>query len=303
METLEAIARIRQKTALKWLKFSRRSTPEPTRLYHYTSQDGLIGIISSNTLWASNVLYLNDSSEFAHGIEVARECINTVAKSVSCEATERLLQLAPSLLDLSALTQGREFFACCFCENPDLLSQWRGYADFVGGYAIGLDVNEMRKSVIAQQAALFPLDYGFNGNQELLRSDLELLSDALASCVEQSPEHIEKFVSAALEELELLLQFRVFSLKHPGFAEEREWRVLANFATNDLQNVRFRQGRHTLIPYVALQLGPDGKLPISHVVHGPAANPQLASRSIELLLETYGFSGVSVSGSSIPLRA
>jgi hypothetical protein len=38
--------------------------PPPETLYHYTTQDGLLGIIQSRSLWATNVSYMNDSTEF-----------------------------------------------------------------------------------------------------------------------------------------------------------------------------------------------------------------------------------------------
>jgi hypothetical protein len=36
----------------------------PPILYHYTSQDGLLGILDSKSIWASKVQYLNDEQEF-----------------------------------------------------------------------------------------------------------------------------------------------------------------------------------------------------------------------------------------------
>jgi len=32
-------------------------------LYHYTRLDGLLGIVKSKSLWASNIYYFNDASE------------------------------------------------------------------------------------------------------------------------------------------------------------------------------------------------------------------------------------------------
>src|SRR5437868_11310878 len=35
-------------------------------LWHYTSPNGMLGIIASKSLWATNILYLNDVEEFYH---------------------------------------------------------------------------------------------------------------------------------------------------------------------------------------------------------------------------------------------
>jgi hypothetical protein len=71
----EAAARIRIEIGDLGLRFAGRTSPRPKRLFHYTSQAGLLGIITSNVLWATNVLYLNDSSELAYGLSIAeRSC-------------------------------------------------------------------------------------------------------------------------------------------------------------------------------------------------------------------------------------
>lgn len=41
-------------------------------LYHYTSQRGLLGILESKKLWMTNILYLNDSSEFIYTWELVK---------------------------------------------------------------------------------------------------------------------------------------------------------------------------------------------------------------------------------------
>ena len=45
--------------------FSKVLRSKPTELlYHYTDAKGLIGILESRQIWASNIRHLNDSSEF-----------------------------------------------------------------------------------------------------------------------------------------------------------------------------------------------------------------------------------------------
>ena len=47
----------------------------PVELYHYTTQDGLIGIFDSNLLWASKIHYLNDSTEFELALTLAKDVL------------------------------------------------------------------------------------------------------------------------------------------------------------------------------------------------------------------------------------
>ena len=43
--------------------------PQET-LYHYTSFKGLLGIVDSGVLWASDVRYMNDSAEMKHTVDL-----------------------------------------------------------------------------------------------------------------------------------------------------------------------------------------------------------------------------------------
>jgi hypothetical protein len=46
-------------------------------LYHYTSADSLLGIAKSKALWASNVYFLNDSSEITHACDVLNDVLES----------------------------------------------------------------------------------------------------------------------------------------------------------------------------------------------------------------------------------
>jgi hypothetical protein len=55
--------------------------PPPEFLYHYTSQDGLLGIVKSGTLWSTNIFYMNDSTEFRQPLGMLRERVNKELQS------------------------------------------------------------------------------------------------------------------------------------------------------------------------------------------------------------------------------
>jgi hypothetical protein len=66
-------------------------------------------------------------------------------------------------------------FAISFCDDGDLLSQWRGYGSFGSGYAIGF---EPRKFDILQLVKLIEVQYGFEGVQELALDVLSIFVEA-----------------------------------------------------------------------------------------------------------------------------
>jgi hypothetical protein len=108
----------------------------PDILYHYTGQIGLLGIIEQAELWATKIQYMNDATEFGLALRLARQelenIINNSAHSSEKAASVRLQESLHGLEDIN-------IFAVCFCENGDLLSQWRGYAGGKYGYSIGFD--------------------------------------------------------------------------------------------------------------------------------------------------------------------
>jgi len=47
----------------------------PATLYHYTSQKGLLGIIGQGEIWATDILYLNDTMEYRYAVNLLSENI------------------------------------------------------------------------------------------------------------------------------------------------------------------------------------------------------------------------------------
>lgn len=69
-----------------------------TYLYHYTTAEGLIGIMRNRNIWATDVFYLNDWEEFLGGINLARDylvCLRNEA--ATCKVSLRLSYLTGSL--------------------------------------------------------------------------------------------------------------------------------------------------------------------------------------------------------------
>ena len=50
-----------------------KEQPEPELLYHYTTLDGFLGIIRNSELLATDIRYLNDTSEFRTVPDLAAE--------------------------------------------------------------------------------------------------------------------------------------------------------------------------------------------------------------------------------------
>jgi hypothetical protein len=99
----------------------------PEFLYHYTSQDGLLGIVQSRAIWATNISYMNDATEFGLARDRLLEEIRT--RYIRKASVDVVSWITTKITDSPICVS-------CFCEDGDLLSQWRGYAGDGYGYSL-----------------------------------------------------------------------------------------------------------------------------------------------------------------------
>jgi hypothetical protein len=116
------------------------AAPLPKFLYHYTTGDGLLGIMQSSTLWATHIAYLNDSAEFRGASDMLKERLKQEFDSndtlVDINTLSPRKQLALWLWEVTDRLHSASLYVICFCVDGDLLSQWRGYSGSYG-YSVG----------------------------------------------------------------------------------------------------------------------------------------------------------------------
>jgi hypothetical protein len=249
-------------------------------LWHYTGAVGLLGILDHRVLFASDVWFLNDASEvrFAQGrmLERVRQHLGP---------DQPWLQ---ELLDVSEAKPGwlDDVFVTSFCEEPDLLSQWRGYA--AEGYAIGFAADGLAALGAGPGGPrLVRVDYGAESGRRRLRG----LFEQLAAGGPYSGEERERLARTVL----LPEMARV---KEPSFSEEREWRLLV--IEGRPERILFRLGPTGVVPYVEVAL-PEPSA-VREIVIGPSAEQRLHRRAVEQLLARRGYGGVAIRDSESSLR-
>jgi len=106
-------------------------TAQRRKLFHYTTPNGLIGIVGSESLWASDMLCLSDASEATYGQDLIVRAIyepkGGLVPSKHRDKFEESMRFAFRMYSA---------FVVCFCEDGDLLSQWRGYGGEGEGFAL-----------------------------------------------------------------------------------------------------------------------------------------------------------------------
>jgi hypothetical protein len=266
------------------------SGPVPSILYHYTDAHGLLGILQTHDLWATNVLYLNDAKEVHYGHELGQDFINGFSTdSRIYRNLRRGLGYFASMTSQANVNN----YVVSFCAKPDLLSQWRAYGHNGTGFAIGFDRAELAEMLdpgnTYQIFSLFPLVYGEGLQRELLSEFAAVMEKY---CDESSTADLH------WEDLRPWLNL-ILKCKHPLFREENEWRLsLVRLQPCGKPLYRVKDGN--IVPYEKIKLRVKA---VVSVQVGPTADPDIAERVVRDLLKYEGHAYATVVESSrVPLR-
>lgn len=289
----------------------------PPKLFHYTNTQGLLGILDSQYLWATHVSYLNDATEIRYTYELVEEISEDLIaqedrdKETTSDRDDPLFIYRTFLYRLSYKTARpkpkSDIYVACFCEEDDLLSQWRGYGSMGSGYAIGFDTNRLNHP--RDSIRLRKVEYSRDEQKQILHKILEVVGDSLKRVTkgmtyDTARPHAD---SHALIFEEEVVKYAAF-FKHPTFREEQEWRLIYFPTENSYSSqIKFRSGSLGIIPYTQISL-PDGKnndqegiLPIASMRIGPTANPALAKKALEMVAHSK-YPNLEITASDVPLR-
>ncbi|MGH1440182.1 MAG: DUF2971 domain-containing protein [Cellvibrionaceae bacterium] len=275
-------------------------TPEEL-LYHYTTISGLKGIVESQSIWASDVRYMNDSAELQYIISLLKDC------SESFQHHKKFLN---QFIDWMShrVANGHMVFAISFRANGNLLSQWRGYSQIGKGVSIGFKTEDIVSLAKPR---------GFQLGACIYQRDKQV---ALINDVIENLLHIAqgRELNVALADFDSLFNqieadmLKIAALlKHPSFVEEDEWRLVSPAITDYLgEPVHFREGTSMMIPYYQFPLVDNqllkeqNAIPVKHVFVGPTPNSTLSLNSIALYLKQHGVDlGNTISYCDIPYRS
>jgi hypothetical protein len=248
-----------------------------TQYGHYTSPAGLLGIVSREILWATNIKFLNDSHEFQHALDLIKEILpnNKVTPGKKPHPLfEEFINKVSHQLDTLDLYRSESVFTFAFSEEIDLLSQWRGYCPGNNGYCVVFDLNELHKRVSAKFEDCYLVQCVYDDAEK--RTRLKKLLNSNWSKYHKLTE--KKAKTAAIDEIAKEIVLLASYFKHPSFKEEREHRIVVA-SDSDIQ---FREARASLIPYIEL---PAPRELIRKIVVGPNADQALAKRALEAFLE------------------
>ncbi len=308
--------------------------PIPKKLWHYTSVQGFQGIVTSKGIFATDVRFLNDRTEFIHAREVASQVVAETdeyganffpAKEYSKKAVDSAFSTGPLSADRL------QVFVASFSEAEDQLSQWRGYSQGSSGVSIAFDLTTLRppaqidtlvtfapciyepeekKTILRDALAHFVgqsqgyWNAGFEAADAIWHAGDPVTGQAIIDKITGSSQFKADITAAMVKTQADLLRVAALS-KHESFHEEREWRLVLPVSTGKttLKNPpRFRLASTTLIPYIAHPFSPDPAvaLPLTDVILGPGSHLS-ATRAAAAFLKSQGIP-IEPRESKVPYR-
>ncbi len=276
-------------------------------LYHYTSLSGVIGIVESGSLRATDIRFFNDAAEMKHTADLLRRAI--AQRREGDTFNSRLLVQLQEWLS-NRLTDGHMLFVACFTANGNLLSQWRSYCPIAKGASLGFRPEKISSTASNQSFQVGKCVYDAKRQQQLAETILETIEEVAQRRGENtdlSKRHPSNSFYDVFEEIEADLLRVAALLKHPSFYEEQEWRTVSSVMTNYVEApIEYREGPSMLVPFVNFNLpeASDRRLDIEHVFLGPTPNRNNSMTSLSRYLSKKGASPrQGIQYCQIPYRA
>lgn len=304
--------------SIRWVEIpSAKYAKTSGTVWHYTDQQGLLGMVTRGEIWASSAATLNDSKEIRTGVEALQARLGEWQGDI--EIRTRQYNFAEEMLTRSLETlKHHRVFVLSASLAGDQLSQWRGYG---GGqsYAVALDVNPalrpLSKRPILQHSEGYPppwtrVAYRKTKIQDQVDATIRILLRVAPTSED------EEFVATGIAESVL---WRILPyLKHKSFKEEKEARLCHIAPPHSWPNresaLSFRPGERMPTPYLSLGVHPDeqfgywalkldGKLPLRAVRMGPGGPKEKAKKkALRALLDHYGYENVRIRHSKSTFR-
>jgi hypothetical protein len=267
-------------------------------LYHYTTVDAFLSILQHNSLWATHIRYMNDTSEQ----NVLWDRLRSEAGSRLAKGHDPNREWLTEVLRAAEDPQQTDVFAVCFSKDGgNRLSQWRGYSQG-RGVSIGFNIFELTHHCDAFSARWrSSAPEGSHGGAMLL--------PVVYVGQPESDAHLDRVIDGYLKKnpfmgddprkaLCLSVSFFAANTKHSAFAEENEWRIMV-FDHVVPQPMKFRTRGSMVVPYRELDFQPSIVPAIHNVILGPSPHQKENRESIKRLT---GLSDEQIILSDTPFR-
>jgi len=291
-------------------------------LYHYTTTDALLGILNSGSLWASDIRFLNDATEFTFARDLL---VHTLQTRASRLRNARVREIIFERFENLQAARTVHAYVVSFSEQGNMLSQWRAYAPrdgvcigFFKGALRSIDNFDLHRCVYVGKDPLPALSE--RRRYETIVNELYTNVTWASRLIQQEARTKQKSWSKRVSQeghavlISSAVMAAALRIKHKGFKEEAEWRLIDKpealrfihaLEDDPDDQLKFRRGSFGVTPYVVAKLPDvyhDFPFGISNVMVGPSTNSASIVASIREMLKIKYHSKATVDSTDIPFR-
>ena len=279
-------------------------------IYHYTSPEGLLGILENNSLRFTNAFFLNDKSEFRYTYKLLLEILPNIQQDIDETLFGELRKRAKYVTEEgfyrheSEVLFREDFYIMSFSKDSDNLALWNNYTKSPN--KTGYNIKFITDNLIAH---LKEIQNDIYIESSLVCYNIEIQKEALINLIKYYNRLVIKNQDKReLYTKKLIYELIVYSLffKHPKFTLEDEYRIIiGNIAHIDDKNLGFNIKNGLFIPYLSRPLNDDksvGRKLIEQIKVSPIADRELTQYSLNKVLNKTGYNFVPITFSDIPLR-
>lgn len=268
-------------------------------VYHYCSPEVFKKIIENKSIRLSDITESNDSKEIVFNNDFIKEYLQIKINAfcnknkINKENKEKLTNIVFNHFNSYFENFYYKAYACCFSFEEDLLSQWRGYAEDAKGFAIGFDLNELKKIGKPDKDDPFSSDifdlgdvyYSEKDQKSRIKLIINELFKWLSELYLKEGFNLDKILADVNIVLLFLYKNCIF-YKNVFFKEEKEWRLCFCASSNTkTENIKISNDYYLselsyflrgdrLISYIDLNFEKHPEI-IKHIVVGPKNNSNM----------------------------
>lgn len=276
-----------------------------TILYHYTSPAGLLGVLSSSSLWMSDSDFLNDSSESDYFYDVYQKATPYTVETRK-EAFFRFSAGMFPYYHASMYSSPRQTahriketrYILSMSLDRDNLNLWSYYTKNANsiGYSIGIKEDWVEYLFRKDEDEVLLSGKVIYDSDKQLRLLSELYKDYWEQYATLKHTYQREYLYEKMEDN--IVRYSVF-MKNPLFAHENEYRVaVVRLGSNSTQQRLFREMNGAFIPYITQSID---LRDIAEIGISPTHRTEFVTKSLEELLEAKGIDA-TIYNSEVPLR-
>lgn len=267
----------------------------PSTVYHYTTAEGLFGMLKSKEIWATHYKFLNDKKESCLGQDLA---VGVAREKLRKGVPDRQAQFLDLLQEFIRNEDDEEPFVFSLSEEEDDLSQWRSYAAEGKGFTIGFDAQMLSGGESSGlEFAFRNVTYSTYEHEKWV----EQIIQEFLNLVDSDDPNIAyaDMPAEAASGAELAISNYSIFCKHRSFASEKEWRINSWV---DPQDVLVRVSDGNLTPFTTFPIPGEGVSAIKRIGIGPGFEDPAVRYAVERLCHQHGFSAVEIYNADTPFR-